>query len=105
MRIPRLELVYQSCGENGISGLIERKGEKQSLLLTIDSQTEVEILREDYHSSCLREKPKQLLVYVKPLENANDWLGGIAVAIESLIPIRIRDKISKPKKFRKTNKN
>ncbi len=105
MRIPRLELVYQSSVENGISGLVERKGKKQSLLSTIDSQTEVEILRNDYHSSCFREKPKQILVYVKPLENANDWLGGIAVAIESLIPIRIRDKISKPKKFRKTNKN
>ncbi len=92
MRIPRLELVYQGYRGNGANGLIQRKGQKQSLLHSIAPNTEVEILRSDYHSSSFRENPKQLLVYIKPLQNADDWLGGIAVLVEHLIPIRIRDK-------------
>ncbi len=92
MRIPRLELVYQGYRGNGANGLIQRKGQKQSLLHSIAPNTEVEILRKDYHSSSFRENPKQLLVYIKPLHNADDWLKGIAVLVEHLIPIRIRDK-------------
>ena len=105
MRIPRLELVYQGYRGNGANGLIQRKGQKQSLLHSIAPNTEVEILRSDYHSSSFRENPKQLLVYIKPLHHAEDWLGGIAVLVEHLIPIRIRDKISKSTKFRETNQS
>ena len=46
----------------------------------------------DYHSSYFRENPQQLLVYIKPLQNAEDWLDGIAVLIEHLIPVRIRER-------------
>ena len=33
------------------------------------------------------------------------WLNGIAVSVDSLIPIRIREPISKEKKTREINKN
>ena len=105
MRIPRLEFIYQSNGENCDGGLVQRKGQKQSLFELITPNTEVEILRKDYHSSSLRENPSQLLVYVKPIDNAFDWLDGIAVSISCLMPIRIRDRISKDKKNRGINKN
>ncbi len=81
MRIPRLELIYQSNQENCDGGLVKRKGQKQSLFELISPNTEVEILRKDYHSSSFRENPSQLLVYVKPIDNAFDWLDGIAVSI------------------------
>jgi len=29
-------------------------------------------------------------VYIKPLQNSEEWLGGIAVPIENLLPIRSR---------------
>ena len=105
MRIPRLELIYQSNQDNSSNGLVECKGKKGSLLKSISSNTEVEILRKDYHSSSFRDNPPQLLVYVKPIENALDWLNGIPVLIDSLFPIRIKDKISKDKKTREINKN
>ncbi len=105
MRIPRLELIYQSNLENCLGGLVQRKGQKQSLFESISPNTEVEILRKDYHSSSFRENPSQLLVYVKPIDNALDWLDGIPVLIDCLMPIRIRDKISKDKKTREINKN
>ena len=95
IRIPRLELVYQGYEGRGTAGLVQRKGEKQSQVQSIPPNTEVEILRKDYHSSSIRENPNQLLVYIKPLQNSQDWLNGIAVLIEHLIPIRIRDKIPK----------
>ncbi len=105
MRIPRLELIYQSNLENCLGGLVQRKGQKQSLFESISPNTEVEILRKDYHSSSFRENSSQLLVYVKPIDNALDWLDGIPVLIDCLMPIRIRDKISKDKKTREINKN
>jgi hypothetical protein len=91
-RIPRLELVYQGYQGRDIGGLVQCKGESQSIVRSISPNTEVQVLRFDYHSSFLRESPQQLLVYVKPLQNSDDWLGGIAVLIEHLIPIRIREK-------------
>ena len=65
---------------------------------------QVVILRSDYHSSSMRENPNQLLVYIKPKNNAIDWLGGIAVLIELLDPIRIRDKTSKFNKIKESNR-
>ena len=104
MRIPRLELVYQGYEGRGTGGLVQRKGEKQSQVQSIPPNTEVEILRKDYHSSSLRENPNQLLVYIKPLHSI-DWLNGIAVLIEHLVPIRIGDKVSKSDRITKSKAN
>ena len=103
MRIPRLELLYQGYEGRGTAGLVERKGEKQSQVRSIPSNTEVEILRKDYHSSSMRENPNQLLVYIKPLHSI-DWKNGIAVLIEHLVPIRVRDKISKSNKTKENSR-
>ena len=37
---------------------------------------------------CIRDS-----VYIKPLENAEDWLNGISVLVEHLIPVRIGDRV------------
>ena len=103
MRIPRLELLYQGYQGRGTAGLVQREGEKQSQLKSISSNTEVVILRKDYHSSSMRENPHQLLVYIKPLHSI-DWKNGIAVLIEHLIPIRVRDKISKSNKTKENSR-
>ncbi len=86
-----LELLYQGYRGYGATGFLERKGDKRSQVQLIKPNTEVEILRDDYHSTVFRENPKQLLVYIKPLHES-DWLGGISVLIEHLIPLRIKDK-------------
>ena len=104
MRIPRLEFLYQGYRGRGSGGLVQRKGEKQSQLQSIPPNTEVVILRKDYHSSSMRENPNQLLVYIKPLQNSQDWKNGIAVLIEYLIPIRVRDKISKLNKTKENSR-
>ena len=103
MRIPRLELLYQGYEGRGAGGLVERKGEKQPQLQSISSNTEVEILRKDYHSSSMRKNPNQLLVYIKPL-HSTDWSNGIAVLIEHLVPIRVRDKISESNKTKEKSR-
>ena len=102
-RIPRLELLYLGFNGRGVSGLVQRKGEKQPLVRGISPNTEVVVLRSDYHSSSLRDNPKQLLVYIKPI-NAINWMDGIAVLIEHLIPIRVRDKISKSNKIKENSR-
>ena len=104
MRIPRLELLYLGFNGRGTTGLVQRKGEKESSVRAISPNTEVVILRSDYHSSSMRENPNQLLVYIKPKNNAIDWLGGIAVLIELLDPIRIRDKTFKFNKIKESNR-
>ncbi|MDJ0634046.1 MAG: hypothetical protein QNJ34_12725 [Xenococcaceae cyanobacterium MO_188.B29] len=104
MSTPGLELLYLGFQGNSTQGLVQRKGENKSSIQLIIPKTEVEVLREDYHSSWFQEKPRQMLVYVRPLKNAQYWLNGIAVLIEHVIPIRIRDKISKSNKTSKTNK-
>ena len=104
MRIPRLELLYQGYRGRGSGGLVQRKGEKQSQLQSIPPNTEVVILRKDYHSSSMSDNPNQLLVYIKPLQNSQDWKDGIAVLIEHLIPIRVRDKISKSNKIKENSR-
>lgn len=104
MMTPRLELKYLGYQGRGTGGFVERKGKKQFLVQSIKPNTEVEILRKDYHSCCYRDNQSQLLVYIKPLENAEDWLNGIAVLIEHLIPIRVRDKISKSNKIKENSR-
>ncbi len=91
MKTSGLELLYQGYRGNGVSGLVELQGSKNSLLRAISPNTEVEILSEDYHSSYFRDRSKQILVYIKPVKNAQDWLGGIAVLMDQLLPLRIRD--------------
>ena len=103
MKTPRLELEYLGYQSQGTGGLVRQKGKKQSQVQSIKPNTEVKILTKDYHSSSYRDNPKQLLVYIKPLENAQDWLNGIAVLIEHLIPIRVRDKISKSNKIKENS--
>ena len=98
MRIPRLKLVYQGYRGRSFGGLVQCKVGKQSQVRSIPSNTEVEIIRKDHHSSSLTDNPHQLLVYIKPLQNSQDWSNGIAIPIEHLIPIRIRDKTPKPDK-------
>lgn len=98
MFTPRLELSYQGYRGYAARGLVTRKQKEQAKVELIPLNSEVEVIRGDYHSFCYRDNPKQLLVYIKPLQNSNDWLNGIAVLIEDLVPIRIRDKISKSNK-------
>ena len=74
----------QRAGE----AIIELETEK---VRAISLNTEVEICSDDYHSSYFRDRPRQLLVYIKPLKKAQDWFGGIAVSMEQLLPLRIRD--------------
>jgi hypothetical protein len=90
MGTPNLELLYQGYRGFGVSGFVEIKGEKPTQVQLIKPNTEVEILRDDYHSTAFRDNPKQLLVYIKPLHNS-DWLNGIAVLIDHLIPLRFKD--------------
>ncbi len=104
MKTPRLELEYLGYQDRGTSGIVRRKGKKQSQVQSIKPNTEVEILRKDYHSCCYRDNQSQLLVYIKPLENAEDWLNGIAVLIEHLIPIRVRDKIFESNKVKEKSR-
>ena len=91
MSTPGLELLYQGYRGNGISGLVELSNSKNSLVRAISPNTEVEILSDDYHSTYFRDQPKQILVYIKPVKNDEDWLGGIAVLMEQLLPLRIID--------------
>ncbi len=91
MSTPGLELLYQGYRGNGISGLVELSNSKNSLVRAISANTEVEILSSDYHSSYFRHCPQQILVYIKPVKKSQDWLGGIAVSMEQLLPLRIRD--------------
>ena len=83
-------MLYNGYRGYGATGFVERKGVKRSLVQLIKPNTEVQILRNDYHSTAFRENPKQLLVYIKPLHNS-DWLNGIAVLIDHLVPLRIKD--------------
>ena len=93
MGTPGLELSYQGYRGYAARGLVRKKGIKQAKLKLIPFDSEVEVLREDYHSFCYRDNPKQLLVYIKPKRNAEDWLNGIAVLVEHLVPLRITTNI------------
>lgn len=85
METPELLFSYQGHRGYGASGLISRVGIEQSKVLGITSGTKVKVLTGEYHSFSYRDNPQQLLVYIKPLENADDWLNGIAVLVEHLV--------------------
>jgi hypothetical protein len=66
-----------------ITGLVETKERKRPILKTIEPNTLVKLCSGMEHS----QHPK--IVYVKPLEGAEDWLKGqgIAVCIHHLEPL------------------
>jgi hypothetical protein len=94
MNTPGLVLLYFGFHGRGANGLVEIEGKTQSAFEVILPDSEVEIYQEYPHSSYFRENPKQMLVYIKPIQNAQNWCDGIAVLIEHLLPIRIKSKIS-----------
>ena len=82
------DLVFTFSGYQGksASGLVSRKGKKSNQLESITPESLVTIQTNQLHSSHYRESPRQILVYVKPLINADDWTNGIAVPLELLHP-------------------
>ena len=94
MNTPGLELLYFGFNGRGVNGLVEIEGQKQSTCQTILPHSEVEIYQEYPHSSYFRDLPTQMLVYIKPIQNGQNWLNGIAVLIEHLLPVRIKPEIS-----------
>lgn len=95
MNTPGLVLRYLGFNGRGANGLVEIEGKTQSAFEVILPDSEVEIYQEYPHSSYFRENPKQILVYIKPIQNAQNWCNGIAVLIECLLPVRIKQEISK----------
>ncbi|MEN9568659.1 MAG: hypothetical protein RLZZ69_3855, partial [Cyanobacteriota bacterium] len=90
-----LVLFFQGHQENSFTGLVERKGQKrhqQSKIASIPINSEVTVKKSQLHSSYFRDYPNQILVYIKPLIGAEDWRGGIPVPLESLSPLRIKNK-------------
>lgn len=89
MNTPGLELLYLGYNGRGTNGLVEIQDHKKPIFQTILPNSEVEIYQEYPHSSYFREQASQLLIYIKPIQNAQHWCHGIAVLIEHLIPVRI----------------
>lgn len=90
-----LVFVFNGYKGRGISGLVEKKGVEETKLESIPLNTEVQIIRYQLHSSYFRDYPNQILVYIKPLINSDDWKGGIAVPLELLSFLRIENKKKK----------
>jgi hypothetical protein len=86
-----LVLNLQTYQGNSVGGLVKRKGQKQSKIESILFDSEVIVQRNQLHSSYFRDRPNQILVYIKPLIGADDWRGGIAVPLELLDPLRIEN--------------
>ena len=93
MNTPGLMLLYLGFNGNGAYGMVEIKDNTQSAFQVIEPNSEVEMFQECRHSSYFRENPSQMLVYVKPIENAHNWCNGIAVLIEHLAPVRITPEV------------
>jgi hypothetical protein len=90
-----LVLFFQGYQGNSCRGLVKRKGDKQSKQSKIESipnNSEVIVKKNQLHSSYFRDYPNQILVYIKPMIDADDWQGGIAVPLELLSPLRIDHK-------------
>lgn len=86
---PGLELLYRGYNGRGTNGLVEIQDQDKPILHTIVPNVEVQIYQDYPHSSYFREHAPQMLIYVKPTQNAQNWCHGIAVLIEHLIPVRI----------------
>ena len=93
MNTPGLELLYLGFNGRGTNGLVEIQDRTRSVFKVILPYSEVKIYQEYPHSSYFRENPTQMLVYIKPVQNTQDWCHGIAVLIEHLIPIQINQEI------------
>jgi hypothetical protein len=78
----RTHLVYTG---NSTSGLVELKGEKHQKLRTIEANEPI-VITDCNHSSFwfYPEDESKLLVYVKPLNNSQDWKEGVAVLAKFL---------------------
>ena len=94
MNTPGVELSYLGFHGRGTNGLVEIKDRIRSAFEVILPHSEVEICQEYPHSSYFSENPTQMLVYIKPIQNAHSWCNGIAVPIEHLVPVRIKQEIS-----------
>jgi len=90
-----LVFIFNGYNANGTSGFVEKKGINQTKLESIPLGTEVKIIRNQLHSSYFRDNPNQILVYIKPVLNSDDWKGGIAVPLERLSSLRIEKKKKK----------
>ena len=93
MNTPGLELLYLGFNGRGANGLVEIEDRQQSVFQVILPNSEVEIYQEYPHSSYFRENPTQMLVYIKPIQNAQNWCNGIAVLSEHLLPVRMNQEI------------
>jgi hypothetical protein len=87
-----LVLNLQTYQGNSVGSLVQRKGSKLSKIASIPSDSEVIVQRNQLHSSYFRDRPNQILVYIKPLIGAEDWRGGIPVPLELLSPLWIKPK-------------
>lgn len=96
-----LVLFFQAHVGKSLGGLVKRKGNKQSKVESIPTNSEVIVQKNQLHSSYFRDDPKQILIYIKPLRDAGDWQGGIPVPLELLSPLRIENL----KKNKKKNLN
>ena len=90
-----LVFIFNGYKFNGTSGFVEKKGINQTKLESILLGTQVKILRNQFHSSYLRDNPNQILVYIRPVLNSDDWKGGIAVPLEQLSLLCIENKKNK----------
>ena len=84
-------LVFSFSGYQGkpFSGLVQlESGKSITKLKSIFHNSEVMIQTNLLHSSYFRDEPEQILVYVRPVKNEEDWLGAIAVPLELLSPCR-----------------
>ena len=95
MNTPGLELLYLGFNGRGTNGLVKMKARTRSTFQAILPHSEVEIYQEDPHSSYFRENPRQMLVYIKPIQNIHDWCNGIAVPIEHIVPVRMKKEIAR----------
>ncbi|MDJ0595068.1 MAG: hypothetical protein QNJ72_34660 [Pleurocapsa sp. MO_226.B13] len=95
MNTPGLELLYLGFNGRGTNGLVKMKARTHSTFQAILPHSEVEIYQEDPHSSYFRENPRQILVYIKPIQNTQNWCNGIAVPIEHVVPVQMKKELPK----------
>ena len=70
-------------------GLVSKAGQLKAKVEIIPEASEVEVLRNEFHSWCYRDKPELIFVYVRPVNNPERWQNGIAVKLEHLTPARL----------------
>ena len=73
-------------------GLVSKVGQPKAKVEIIPEASEVEVLRNEFHSWCYRDKPELVFVYVRPVNNPERWQNGIAVKLEHLTPARLKQR-------------